>query len=148
MILISHRGNIDGPSITLENKPGYIDSTLQEGYDVEIDIWVIEGTIYLGHDEHQYTINQNWLNERADKIWIHCKNIEAVEWFHAIGSFNYFWHEEDKITLTSKNYIWAYPGIDIKGSIAVLPELYNNDIKNRIGICSDYISKYYSETNR
>jgi hypothetical protein len=148
MILISHRGNIDGPSTALENKPGYIDSTLQEGYDVEIDIWVIEGTIYLGHDEHQYTINQNWLNERADKIWIHCKNIEAVEWFHVISGFNYFWHEEDKMTLTSKNYIWAYPGIDIKGSIAVLPELYNNDIKNRIGICSDYIGKYYSETNR
>tara|TARA_R110001592_G_scaffold132672_1_gene347409 strand:+ start:344 stop:781 length:438 start_codon:yes stop_codon:yes gene_type:complete len=143
MKYISHRGNINGKDLMLENSPKYIDRALKLGYDVEIDIRVIEGTYHLGHDNPTYGITQNWLNERADKIWIHCKNIEAVEWFTMIGGFNYFWHEEDKMTLTSKNYIWAYPGIDIKGSITVLPELHNyENIKNRIGICSDYIEEY------
>jgi len=143
MILISHRGNIAGKQPGLENMPAYINDTILKGYDVEIDAWVVDGTYYLGHDNPTYDISQNWLNERADKIWIHCKNIEAVERFTMIGGFNYFWHEEDKMTLTSKNYIWAYPGIDIKGSIAVLPEMHNEEkMKNRIGICSDYIGEY------
>jgi len=37
----------------------------------------------------------------------------------------------------------AYPGKQpIKDSIAVMPELYNDDLSLCIGICSDYISKY------
>jgi len=45
--------------------------------------------------------------------------------------------------LTSKNYIWAYPGKQsIIGSIAVMPEIYTDDITQCIGICSDYIQNY------
>jgi hypothetical protein len=47
------------------------------------------------------------------------------------------------VALTSKNYIWAYPGKQpIKGSIAVMPEVHNDDLDNCIGICSDYINDY------
>ena len=39
--------------------------------------------------------------------------------------------------------MWVYPGRQpIKNSIAVLPEMFNDDIKDCIGICSDYIKKY------
>ena len=56
---------------------------------------------------------------------------------------NYFWHQGDTVTLTSKNYIWAHPGKQIiKGSIAVLPEIHNDNISKCIGICSDYIERY------
>jgi hypothetical protein len=62
----------------------------------------------------------------------------------ATGSkLNYFWHESDKVTLTSKNIMWAYPGTQpLKGSIAVLPEWKEDDISQCAGICSDYIEKY------
>jgi hypothetical protein len=41
------------------------------------------------------------------------------------------------------NYIWAYPGKQpIYKSIAVMPELNNDDVTKCIGICSDYIEKY------
>jgi len=53
------------------------------------------------------------------------------------------WDQEDDITLTSKGYIWAYPGKQpIKNSIAVLPELNKDDLTKVIGICSDYIKDY------
>jgi hypothetical protein len=56
---------------------------------------------------------------------------------------NYFWHEEDTVTLTSFNWIWAYPGKQpIKGSIAVMPEINNDDISEAGGICSDFIKNY------
>lgn len=144
MILISHRGNINGRIPEVENQPDYIDDTIKLGYNVEIDIWVIKDVFYLGHDEPQHIISLDWLYERKDKLWIHCKNIEAIEWFNSfLGTYNYFWHQEDIVTLTSKNYIWAYPGKQpIKNSIAVMPELNNDNIHQCIGICSDFIQNY------
>jgi len=143
MILISHRGNVNGKIPGKENNPEYIDKAISLGYDVEIDIWSIEGVLLLGHDEPQYGISQLWLNQRSQSLWIHCKTIEAMEWFNAIGGFNYFWHEEDTVTLTSKGFIWAYPGKQpIQQSIAVMPEIHNDNITQCIGICSDYIENY------
>jgi hypothetical protein len=145
MILISHRGNINGPIPEAENNPKYIDDTIRLGYDVEIDMWWVNGKIYLGHDKPQYKINQKWLQDRRDKLWIHCKNIKAMVYFNStlLNQYNYFWHQEDTLTLTSYKYIWAYPGNQpIKNSIAVMPEINNDDISKCIGICSDYIEKY------
>jgi len=143
MIYISHRGNINGKIKETENKPEYIDEAIELGFDVEIDVWMIEGVLLLGHDEPQYGISQHWLNERHSKLWLHCKNIEVMEWFNMIGGFNYFWHEEDTVTLTSKGFIWAYPGKQpINRSIAVMPEIYNDNISECLGICSDNILKY------
>jgi hypothetical protein len=144
MILISHRGNINGRIIEAENRPEYIDDTIRLGYDVEIDLWMIHGKFLLGHDEPQYEIDISWIDDRAYKLWVHCKNIDAIEFLNKFDyDINYFWHQEDTVTLTSKNYIWAYPGKQpIIGSIAVMPELYNDDVSKCIGICSDYIQNY------
>jgi hypothetical protein len=44
--------------------------------------------------------------------------------------------------------IWAYPGKQpIKGSIAVMPEIYNDDLSACAGICSDYIKNYNEDRN-
>ena len=142
MILISHRGNINGRFEDWENKPEYIDDALSLGYDVEIDLWFIDGKTYLGHDEPQYEIDDDWLGERIDKIWVHCKNIESLNWIRTTN-LHYFWHETDTVTLTSKNYVWAYPGKQpIKGSIACMPELENDNVLLCKGVCSDYIKRY------
>lgn len=143
---ISHRGNIEGRNKSRENHPSYIDNAIEAGYDAEIDVWVIEGTFWLGHDEPQYGVTMDWLNTRSDNLWIHCKNIEAVEWFSGFDGFWWFWHETDTVTLTSGRHIWAYPGKQpIKRSIAVLPEVFQDDVSECIGICSDYIKKYKDE---
>ena len=144
MKLISHRGNINGKNPEMENCPSYIDDTINLGYEVEIDLWVIEKELHLGHDIPEYKIDLNWLNDRSKKLWIHCKNIEAMSFLNGIDSdFNYFWHQEDTVTLTSKNFIWAYPGKQpIKNSIAVMPEIYKDNTAECLGICSDYVSLY------
>jgi hypothetical protein len=145
MIYISHRGNIDGKKPHLENNPSYVDEAITLGYDVEIDLWWVDGRTYLGHDEPQYEIDDKWLSERVDKLWIHCKNIESLNWIRSTV-LHYFWHEEDTLTLTSKQHIWAYPGKQsIIGSIAVMPEIYNDDTSKCLGICSDNILKYKNE---
>jgi hypothetical protein len=150
MILISHRGNISGSIPEAENKPDYIDSAILLGYDVEIDIWLVDGLLFLGHDEPQYKIDQKWIQDRKDKLWIHCKNIEAMVYFNStlVNRYNYFWHQEDTVTLTSKNHIWAYPGNQpIQSSIAVMPEIHDEAVSDCIGVCSDNI-KRYEDINR
>ena len=147
MILISHRGNINGKNLNIENHPSYIDKAIEAGYDVEIDVWYLEGRLFLGHDTAQYIVDIHWLENRSPSLWIHCKNIKALETLKELDSMgrhiNYFWHEEDTVTLTSKNYIWAYPGKQpIKNSIAVMPEIYNDNVEGCLGVCSDYIKNY------
>lgn len=151
MRLISHRGNITGPNRDWENSPHYIDIAIAEGFDVEIDVWVVDEQIMLGHDFPQYITDLEWLKVRAENLWIHCKNIESMIYFSRydaifgplVNSFNFFWHETDRVTLTSKGVIWAYPGNQpISGSVAVMPELHNDDISDCFGICSDYVSNY------
>lgn len=146
MKLISHRGNTNGRFEHHENEPTYIDLAIKKGYDVEVDVWYKDGMLFLGHDKPDYGVNMKFFQDRISKLWIHCKNVEALIYLqnHEIGKHtNYFWHQNDDITLTSLNYIWAFPGKQpIKNSIAVMPEINNDDVSECQGICSDFIEKY------
>lgn len=150
MRLIAHRGNINGPNILEENQPNYIESAIANGYDVEIDVRCEDYKFYLGHDEPQYYVPMTWLVKMKDKLWIHCKDLKSLDVLSSSPiDFNYFWHQEDDYILTSKNYIWTYPGKPYAyKSIIVMPE-WNMPLKNFseikkyncYGICSDFISK-------
>lgn len=142
MVLISHRGNIDGVNQNFENQPNYIDDAIKAGYDVEVDIWYIGDKLYLGHDTADYQVDIDWLEKRRFKLWIHCKNHPALELLLE-SHLHYFWHEEDDVTITSKGIIWAHPKIKpLDNSIAVLPERHNWPTGDCLGVCSDYIKHY------
>lgn len=147
MIYIAHRGLYQGPDKERENHPDQINSALAKGYHVEIDIRYIDKKLVLGHDNPDYEININFINPR--KTWIHCKNIEALYYFTTYmgEQYNYFWHENDQYTLTSKKYIWTNFGQTLTDmSIMVMPEFVDDTLLNTknvkcYGICSDYIDK-------
>lgn len=145
MILISHRGNINGIDVDNENNPLYIDRALGKGYDVEVDVWYVNGKWYLGHDEPTYEIELDYLKD--NNLWCHAKNIEALN-VMLNNDIHCFWHQEDDVTLTSKGYIWTYPGKKLKSnSIVVMPEKYlekwwRHNFNSCSGICSDYIINY------
>ena len=140
MIYISHRGNLDGKSENDENNPEYIVNALKKGFDVEIDVWFKNSNFYLGHDNPKYKIEKKFLEN--NQFWCHAKNTEAIYEMSKINC-HYFWHQEDDYTITSKGIIWTYPGkLLLKNSICVLPELFDKQILNCLGICSDYIQKY------
>ena len=117
MFLISHRGNLKGKS-KYENHPKYILDALSMGFDVEIDVWYLDHTFYLGHDKPQYRIKKDFLLKK--KLWCHAKNPKAIYELSKTKS-HYFWHQNDDYTLTSKGYIWVYPNKKyFKNSIIVL----------------------------
>tara|TARA_B100000131_G_C17952877_1_gene547177 strand:+ start:142 stop:582 length:441 start_codon:yes stop_codon:yes gene_type:complete len=140
MILISHRGNLSGKNDDKENHPDYIQTALDKGFDVEIDVWYKDGEWYLGHDKPQYQVDLEYL--KNDKFWCHAKNIEALNQMLE-EDIHCFWHQEDDVTLTSKGFMWTYPGKQLTSkSICVLPEKNNEIPKKCLGICSDFIVSY------
>ena len=143
MKIIAHRGLVNGPDSNLENLPGRILLSLQAGYDCEIDVRYINGKWLLGHDNPDYEVPFEFLEQSG--LWIHAKNLEAL---YQLSKTNlvYFWHQEDDFTLTSNEFIWTYPGrILTDNSIMVLPEWNNPNLENLdyncYAICTDYADK-------
>jgi hypothetical protein len=146
MIIISHRGNINGPIPEKENRPSYIDAAIGLGYDVEIDIRFIDGEFWLGHDEPQYKVNLSWMKPRKYSIWYHCKNIEScLELIKINDDFKYFCHKEDDYVITSTGKLWVHNLNTIINENCIIPLLDTYDIseyKNNkpFAICTDYIT--------
>lgn len=142
MKIISHRGNLSGPNPARENEPRYIDEAIECGFDVEVDIWWVDGKWWLGHDKPQYEIVPEWIVERYDPLWLHCKNLDALKRLvgeNGLGGYlNYFWHEHDSFTLTSWGYIWTYPGKSIS-EYSILVDLEGKATHDgAMGVCTDY----------
>lgn len=151
MKFISHRGNI--------NKNDNYDSQLKRvwdlmtktSYDVEIDVRKTKYTniIGLGHDKSQEFIAFHLLNIWKNRLWIHAKDIATFN-FMMKHNFNTFIHDFDDCALTTKGYLWIYPGVTIEGdkSIAVLPEeIKPKNLEKAYAICTDDILFWEREFN-
>ena len=151
MKLIAHRGLFNGPDVDLENRPEQIEVALKSGYDCEVDLWVVNGDWYLGHDRPDYPVHKEWLERPG--LWIHAKNLSALRWL-TTTDLEYFWHQNDDYTLTSHNYIWTYPGQELtQHSIMVMPEWHDKTLNNArearcYAVCSDYVSQLRNESTR
>jgi len=145
MIYISHRGNLFGKEYEKENSILNIEKCLDLNFDVEIDIWYINKSFYLGHDFPKYKIEEKYLTN--PNLWCHAKNFDALFFMTKNTNIHCFWHETDAYTITSKGIIWAYPGSILnEKTVCVLPELRNTysieQLNSCYGICSDHIIKY------
>jgi hypothetical protein len=146
---ILRRGLRYGPDADLENKESELWARIKEGWDIQIDVWCIDGVWWLGRDEPTYKLMDTLLLA-LNRVWIHCKNMEALmECRNRIG-VNYFTHHNDPATLTSSNWIWCYPGTMAgKHSVCVLPESQDLllDMFDKAGaVCSEYLPrKFYTK---
>lgn len=142
MKIISHRGNLFGPDPKIENSNDAILKCLSLGLDIEVDLWFKNQKFYLGHDEPKYELDHNFF--LSEKIWFHLKNLEALEEIQKINVTNFFWHQNDKCTITSSGFYWLYPKnyINSEKAIFVLPELDSDNLRYSnylcYGICTDF----------
>lgn len=135
MILIAHRGNIDGRNEERENSPDYLVEAIDAGFHVETDIWVTQRMeLMLGHDYPKYNVTLKFLKTHSNKLIFHAKNAAALD-FLLLHNFHCFSHDQDERVLTSKGLVWAFPDKELTPmSICVMPEL-----SSCAGICSDYV---------
>lgn len=144
MLFIAHRGLTEGPNPEKENHPDTIALSIRKGFEVEIDLNVVDNKPVLGHDKPQYEISLRFLKQ--DELWIHAKTIESLLYCTKfLTNANFFYHEEDPCTITSHQWIWTHPHTKLltEKSIAVMPErVFELDQIKTLqcaGICSDYV---------
>lgn len=147
MKFVSHRGNLTGKEIENENTIKQIEKAINLGFDVEVDVWKVNGQIYLGHDKPENKIDISFLLKNIDWLWIHAKNFDIVSVL-VYNDLHWFWHENDKFTLTSKNKIWTFLDVFIENAVVNQPndnsifwtqKLYKK--YNFYAICHDNIIK-------
>lgn len=146
MKIISHRGNLKGIVSNKENRPSYIDCAIGCGYEVEIDIRYINGEFWLGHDTSDYKITKEWILNRIEDLWYHCKNLDAaIELKKLNPNIKYFCHSQDPYIITSTNHFWVHDlnlKLDENCIIPLLDEesvLKFND-KIVYAVCTDYVN--------
>lgn len=152
MLLISHRGNINGTDSDNENTISYLKTALRNNFLVETDIIYYKQKYYFGHcrDSIKEEICLDFLNENLDKMLLHCKDIESLNFIKSFNKFNYFFHERESYALTSFKWLISHSSnyeekLDIKDTIIMLPEKFGLSkiaLNNCSGICSDIISFY------
>ena len=143
---ILHRGNDKGPN-SVENDPIKVYDLLMEGHEIEIDIWYVDNSVYMGHDNPQHLISEIFLEHPG--LWIHCKDAATLEYMNMQKKhLHYFYHTDEDYVLTSKGYIWCYTGNNpLEGSVIVMPEKSNYNWQSlndkKCIICSDYSKLNY-----
>lgn len=146
MKLISHRGNLNRNNSTRENTVDYIQEAIDKDYYVEIDIWLKKDILFLGHDKPQYKVSLDWLIQRRDKLFIHCKNFDALSTLIKT-KLTIFYHEKEQYTIVSNGKIWAHNIneicnnciIPLLGKEELLTYFDTNKKNNAWGICSDFV---------
>ena len=158
MKIISHRGNLKGPDPLRENIPEAIEEALSLGYDVEIDVWYMGNSFWLGHDRNERKFNTMQLFDwcKLGDIYLHCKNHRALQMFlkdnaNLLPNVYPFYHDVDNCILMRDDIIWVHPKA-VKSfenipdnCIAVLPNCKNVvsisddlNLSKFLGICTDY----------
>lgn len=137
-VFIAHRGNIWGREEQYENTIEYLRHAHNSGYGVECDLQVYNDVLYFGHDEPQQQADYEFLS--LPYVFAHAKTVETMQVLLNSG-IHCFWHETDKLTLTSLGYMWCYPGVypvhhrsiwlDLEGASTpvIPPEIF--------GVCGD-----------
>lgn len=148
MKLISHRGNIDRPIPENENRMDYIQKAIDDGYDVEIDVRRMPDGLWLGHDGPEHPVSLSFLMDRKDKLWIHTKNFEALDYLINFD-LRVFYHQlENHTVIGNSKIIWSHNLLEASEK-SIIPLISMADILRHealemkfYGICSDHISSF------
>jgi hypothetical protein len=142
MLLISHRGNVDGMNPDRENSIPYINGALNLGFSVMVDVWFVGGTLALGNHRPQYGINAEFLRNPQ----IICKARSAAT-LNALMDMDLhcFANDRDDYSVTTEGYVWIYPGCaSPPRGILYMPEFNYKDVRDVAdigcaGVCSNWI---------
>lgn len=146
MKIISHRGNLNGPNLLLENSLDYIQKAIDLEFITEVDLRLENNKLYFGHDFAQYQVDLKWILDRKDMLLIHIKDSNALEYIIDINiNINFFVHQNDDFTIISNGYIWTH-NINYMNKKSIIPLINIIDKKylsyNCYGVCTDFPIEY------
>lgn len=148
MELISHRANLFGPDETQENHPEQILKCVSLGFNVEIDLWINEQGLYLGHDSAQYKIELDFLLNLRSFLYVHIKSSTKVSDLYEMRNINWFFHEDERFVYTNLKDKWYYPSASIMtDGINLMPETtmglgdFSSLANQKTRVCSDFVGQ-------
>ena len=153
---VLHRGNTHGLDKATENEPDLLRRALEAGWDVEVDVWLDEGSkagVWLGHDAPEHYLGAAGGAE-CDALlahpgaWLHCKNLAAFRWLRQRADswrFHFFSHDLDPLALTSRGVAWVFPGVAFagQGAVAVVRVDCAALPGGGGGVCVDWLPEHY-----
>lgn len=141
MIIIAHRGNIDGPDSCNHDLKKIADG-IGQGYYMELDLWKIDGNFYFGHDTPEKLICLDDFDH--PKVFFHLKNL----FLPRLKFADAFSIDHDNFVLTLRGRLWCNYGAGFaENSVVCAPELVKSEepLENFLrshqkawGICTDY----------
>lgn len=96
MQLISYRGIFDGTNFEYANTVDQIGRAFNAGYSVMVDVWRVDGIIYLGTDAPLVEVSATYL--KGNRFWLNARNTEMQDWLQtqSLTDYpNYFWFPDD-----------------------------------------------------
>lgn len=145
----AHRGNLFGPKPELENTMEYIDQAIKFGFKVEVDVWLEDNNLYLGHDNPEQLITFDYLFSRTDDLLVHAKNVEAFIYLSSRTKLNVFFHTYEQVVMSSNgNLIFHpehYPLVNVPpDAIFSMPEYGNIKLPSYRNVITDYAGTLWS----
>ena len=142
MIKIAHRGNYRGRNPLRENTVSYIEEAIAAGFDVMIDVWLLDCTWHLGYDFPGEVIDLSFM-ERP-QVWVRARDFPGYVSLHSQKKIHVFWHKDDDFTFTSKGIKWADTDVLTRDGVMSFPNTYLIKIKHGrvapLGVCMDDFS--------
>ncbi len=148
MKVYAHRANLDGPG-TGDNRREAIQECLRSGIGVEVDVWGIEGELWVGHDEPAWKLSDDLAS--SPDVMCHAKNVEAVTVLRNKAA-QFFCLDRDLFALCSNGLIWANYGCEpTPWSVMCSPELVGAPesieqfwprVARAYGVCTDFPRRY------
>lgn len=152
MKIIAHRGNLYGPNPETENTVEQILKAINEGFEVEVDMWFHgHDRLMLGHDRPTTHIETGIFQMYAPHLWVHWKRESGLLFgLVCLSEARQFMHDMEAKAKVSDGSIWLYPGTPITDEmrkapaiVACLPELAPDwDLTHATYICTDYPVRY------
>lgn len=108
MLIISHRGNVNGPVSQCERD--HVENALLSGFDVEVDVRSNMWRLYVGHDEALYELPREWVRtDIASRLWFHAKDRRCHDALALVGH-RVFMHEDEPYgSVVPDGLAWIHP---------------------------------------
>lgn len=152
MRYISYQGIYDGTNYQNANTPPQISKALLAGFDCMMDVWRIDGKLYVGANNDP-NIEVTELYIQGARKWINVQNDEMKEWIVTKPAKlypNYFWFETPTpppAYVTASNGKLITPGtVPINNdSVIFLPEITDKSMFTTThlkcyAVCSTYLT--------
>jgi hypothetical protein len=134
-VMISRRGHRWGPDVNMENTPSHIRAALECGFWVMVDVWYVNGWIYLGATGPTYVVSSTFLRS-SDRVLCWPRSPSAAKYVTDNGLNFISWDGKS----SAASVCLVGHGVELVFMVDNIQEMDDLVSGEYWGICSDWIA--------